>query len=154
MGARTGQEYMEGLRDGRSLYVNGELVRDVTKYPPFQGVIRTLADLYDRQHDPAYQSLLTYPSTTSGAPVSTSFILAKTWGEMEQRVRGERTRCELTYGLMGRLPDFMNAFVTDQPRLPGRPSDRADGNAPLPRIAWRTCRFRRVGRRAAYRLGP
>jgi aromatic ring hydroxylase len=33
MGARTGQQYIEGLRDGRSVYVNGELVRDVTSYP-------------------------------------------------------------------------------------------------------------------------
>lgn len=119
MGARTGREYIEGLRDGRSLYVNGELVRDVTRYPPFQGVIRTLADLYDRQHDPAYKDLLTYPSPTSGAPVSTSFIMAKSWDEMQQRVRGERVRCELTYGLMGRLPDFMNAFVTDAAAVRG-----------------------------------
>ena len=60
MGARTGQEYIEGLRDGRSVYVNGELVRDVTQHPPFQGVIQTLAGLYDRQHDPAYKDLLTF----------------------------------------------------------------------------------------------
>ncbi len=113
MGARTGKAYIEGLRDGRYIYVNGELVRDVTQYPPFQGVIHTLADLYERQHDPTYQPLLTAPSPTSGQPVSTSFVLAQTWDEMEQRLRGERARCEFTYGLMGRLPDFMNAFVTD-----------------------------------------
>lgn len=113
MGARTGQEYIKGLRDNRRIYVKGELVRDVTQYPPFQGVIRTLANLYDRQHDPAYQPALTVSSSTSGKPVSTSFVLAKTWEDMEQRVSGERLRCEFTYGLMGRLPDFMNAFVTD-----------------------------------------
>src|SRR5713226_1444962 len=101
MGARTGRAYIDGLRDGRHIYVNGELVRDVTQYPPFQGVIRTLADLYDRQHDSRYQPLLTAPSPTSGQPVSTSFVLARTWEEMEQRLRGERARCELTYGLMG-----------------------------------------------------
>jgi aromatic ring hydroxylase len=33
MGARRGQEYIEGLRDGRRIYVKGELVRDVTSYP-------------------------------------------------------------------------------------------------------------------------
>ena len=124
MGARTGQQYIEGLRDGRSIYVNGELVRDVTSYPPFRGVIRTLADLYDRQHDPAYKDLLTYPSPTSGVPVSTSFIMPKTPAEMEQRVRGERARCELTYGLMGRLPDFMNGFVTDTAAIRGLLSRR------------------------------
>ena len=88
MGARTGKAYIEGLRDDRRIYVNGELVRDVTQYPPFQGVIRTLADLYDRQHDPTYQSLMTTPSPTSGQPVSTSFVLARTWDEMTQRDAG------------------------------------------------------------------
>src|SRR5215471_20109006 len=132
MGARTGKAYIEGLRDDRHIYVNGELVHDVTHYPPFQGVIRTLADLYDRQHDPTYQDLLTYPSPTSAAPVSTSFILARTWNEMQHRVRGERTRCELTWGLMGRLPDFMNGFVTDTAairRLLGRRDPRLGENA-------------------------
>lgn len=113
MGARTGKAYIEGLRDGRQLYVNGERIRDVTQYPPFQGIIREMASLYDRQHQSPYKEALTYPSPTSGEPVSTSFVLAKTWDEIEQRIRGERTRCELTYGLMGRLPDFMNAFVAD-----------------------------------------
>jgi 4-hydroxyphenylacetate 3-hydroxylase-like protein len=78
MGAGTGQEYIEGLRDERSIYVNGELVRDVTQHPSFRGVIQTMAGLYDRQHEPAYKDLLTYPSPTSGAPVSTSFIMPKT----------------------------------------------------------------------------
>ena len=65
MGARTGQEYIDGLRDDRELYVNGERVRDVTRYPAFQGVIREMAKLYDRQHEEAYKALLTYPSPTS-----------------------------------------------------------------------------------------
>jgi len=68
---------------------------------------------------PACRDALTWPSPASGSPVSTSFILAKTWNEMEQRVRGERLRCELTYGLMGRLPDFMNGFVTDAAAIRG-----------------------------------
>ena len=39
MGIRTGSEYIESLRDGRTIYVNGERVRDVTQYDPFRGVI-------------------------------------------------------------------------------------------------------------------
>ena len=46
MGIRSGAEYRESLRDGRSIYVNGERVTDVTAYPPFQGAINTLAMLY------------------------------------------------------------------------------------------------------------
>src|SRR5215510_5704939 len=113
MGIRTGQEYRESLRDGRSIYVNGTRVRDVTAYPPFQGVIDTIAGLYDLQHNPAHQSLLTYPSPTTGKPVALSFLLAKTIEEVERRRHAEEFRAEATFGLMGRLPDFMNALVTD-----------------------------------------
>ena len=52
MGVRTGQEYIESLRDGRAIYVAGERVQDVTTFPPFRGVVQTLARLYDLQHDP------------------------------------------------------------------------------------------------------
>lgn len=112
MGARTGQQYIEGLRDGRQVYANGELITDVTTYPPFRGAIHELAKLYDAQHDPAYRDILTYPSPTTGERVSVSFLMAKTVEEIEQRLRNDRLRAELTYGMMGRLPDFMSAFIT------------------------------------------
>ena len=113
MGIRTGQEYRESLRDGRTVYVNGERLKDVTIYPPFQGIIDTMAGLYDLQHNPTHQSLLTYPSPTTGEPVSLSFLLAETGEDVECRWRAEEFRAEATFGLMGRLPDFMNALVTD-----------------------------------------
>jgi len=113
MGVSTGQDYIERLRDDRQLYVNGERIADVTKYKPYQGVIHELASLYDKQREAPYAEAMTYPSPSTGEPVSTSFLMAKTWEQIEHRIRGERARCELTYGLMGRLPDFMNAFVAD-----------------------------------------
>ena len=132
MGARTGQEYIDGLRDDRELYVNGELVRDVTRYPAFQGVIREMAKLYDRQHQEAYKDILTYPSPTSNEPVSTSFVLAESWQDIEKRRFGETARCELTCGMMGRLPDYMNAFVSDMAAITawlGRHEPRFGENA-------------------------
>ncbi|MCS6925338.1 MAG: hypothetical protein NZ578_05485 [Candidatus Binatia bacterium] len=111
MGIRTGSEYRESLRDGRTIFVNGERVRDVTTYPPFRRVVETLAWLYDLQHE--HHTLLTYPSPKTGEPVSLSFLLAESEAEMERRWRAEEFRAEAVYGLMGRLPDFMNALVTD-----------------------------------------
>ena len=113
MGIRTGAEYRESLRDGRSIYVNGERVKDVTTYPPFQGVVDTIASLYDLQHQPAHQPPLTYPSPKDGQPVGLSFLMADNVEDVERRVRAEEFRAEMTCGLMGRMPDFMNALVTD-----------------------------------------
>ncbi len=108
---RTGAEYRESLRDGRIVYVGGERVRDVTTYSPFRGIVETLASLYDLQHE--HRDLLTYPSPKTGEPVSLSFLMAETVEEVERRLRAEEFRAEATLGLMGRLPDFMNALVTD-----------------------------------------
>lgn len=113
MGIRTGAQYVAGLKDGRSLYIAGELVRDVTTYPPLQGIIRSLAEHYDAFHDPELQPLYTSPSPKDGRPVSNSFLIATTPEQMAHRVEGETLRKESTFGLMGRTPDFMNAFMTD-----------------------------------------
>jgi 4-hydroxyphenylacetate 3-monooxygenase oxygenase component len=113
VGIRTGIEYRERLSDGRTVFVNGERIKDVTAYPPFQRTIGTLAGLYDLQHDPAHQSLLTYASPKSGHPVSLSFLITESPEDITRRVRSEEFRAEATFGLMGRLPDFMNALVTD-----------------------------------------
>lgn len=111
MGIRTGSEYVASLRDGRTIFVNGERVKDVTAYAPFGGIIGTLASLYDLQH--AHRDVLTYPSPTTGDRVATSFLRAATVTEAEARIRAEELRAEHTFGLMGRLPDFCNALLAD-----------------------------------------
>lgn len=118
MPIRSGKEYIAGLQDDRRVYVNGDEVRDVTSYEPFEGVIKTLAALYDLQSDPQYAANMTYPSPADGQPVSTSFLMADTWEDIQKRVVGESIRTDFTYGLMGRLPDYMNAFLADTAAIP------------------------------------
>src|SRR5271167_4048909 len=111
MGIRTGSEYVESLRDGRTIYVNGERVRDVTAYPPFRGVIATLASLYDLQHQ--RRDELAYKSPATGDPVAASFLVAETLDQANWRIRAEEIRASYTFGLMGRMPDFCNALLAD-----------------------------------------
>ena len=61
----TGKEYLESLRDGREVYIQGERVADVTTHPAFRNSARSIARLYDALHDPASQGVLTCP-TDSG----------------------------------------------------------------------------------------
>ena len=37
---RTGESYLASLRDGRRVYVGGELVTDVTQHPAFRNTAR------------------------------------------------------------------------------------------------------------------
>ncbi|HTB42476.1 MAG TPA: 4-hydroxyphenylacetate 3-hydroxylase N-terminal domain-containing protein, partial [Acetobacteraceae bacterium] len=58
----TGAEYMQSLRDGREVYIDGERVADVTAHPAFRNSVRSIARLYDALHDPARQGVLTCPT--------------------------------------------------------------------------------------------
>jgi aromatic ring hydroxylase len=84
MGIRTGKELLESLRDDRKLFIDGERVSDVTADPRFAEAARSLAALYDMQHDPALAERMTFRSPASGEPLSsrarsTSLSAAATW---------------------------------------------------------------------------
>ncbi len=109
MPARTGSEYIQGLREHPAeVWIGGERVEDVTTHPAFRGGLHSIAALYDMQHDPALRDEMTYISPTSGDRVGLSFIVPKTLEELERRrvmmLHWARTSC----GMMGRSPDFMN----------------------------------------------
>src|SRR5215468_10878576 len=110
MAIRSGAEYRESLQDGRTVFVAGERLADVTAYPPFSGVIHSLCGLYDLQHERPDD--LTY-SDEHGEHFALSFLSAKSADEVIRRQRADELRAETTFGLMGRMPDFMNAVVTD-----------------------------------------
>ena len=57
---RTGEQYLESLRDGRRVMCGGELVDDVTTHPKTRGYAHAVAAFYDLHHDPAYREQLTY----------------------------------------------------------------------------------------------
>ncbi|HYF20486.1 MAG TPA: 4-hydroxyphenylacetate 3-hydroxylase N-terminal domain-containing protein, partial [Ramlibacter sp.] len=61
MGLRTGRHYLSSLQDGRQVYLDGELIRDVTRDPRLGLTAQTVADLYDMQHDPRWRDVLTAP---------------------------------------------------------------------------------------------
>lgn len=57
---RTGNQYREGLRDGREVWIDGERVADVTTHPALRPIIDVKARMYDMQHEEKHQAALTY----------------------------------------------------------------------------------------------
>ena len=114
MGIRTGKQYEESLRDNRALYIDGKLIRDVTDYPPMKGIIDTMARVYDQQHTPELQDILTFKSSETGDLVSKTYLQAKTQDEFQQLAACFHLRTKSTFGLMGRLTDFMSGNLMDQ----------------------------------------
>jgi 4-hydroxyphenylacetate 3-monooxygenase len=118
MGARTGKEYVEGLRDDREVWLGGARVADVTSHPAFAGALATMSDLYDLQHDAADVCLTPDPDVPpgsgdpeTGALVNRSIVIPRSRDDLERRHVALRRTAEHTVGLMGRTPDYLNVTV-------------------------------------------
>jgi aromatic ring hydroxylase len=50
---RTGQEYLASLNDGRRVFINGELVKNVAEHPATRGYASAVSAWYDAHRDKA-----------------------------------------------------------------------------------------------------
>lgn len=57
---RTGDQYLESLRDGRVVWVGGERIDDVTTHPKTRAQARRTAQFYDLHHRPELRDVMTF----------------------------------------------------------------------------------------------
>src|SRR5260370_3434354 len=113
MAARSGSDFLGRLAGAR---VHGEiqgqpLPGGVAEHPPFANVVRSFADLYDMQHDPAYRDTLTYPSPTTGEPVATAFLTPTTPADLTKRRDAFKLWADRSFGMLGRTGDYLNSAL-------------------------------------------
>jgi 4-hydroxyphenylacetate 3-monooxygenase len=109
MAARTGAEYLKGLRDSREVWLNGDRVPDVTAHPALRGAASSVAGLFDLQHREAELCLMPNPDT--GAPMSVSHLIPRSKADLERRHACLRRIAEESVGVMGRSPDYLNVTL-------------------------------------------
>ncbi len=56
---RTAKQYVQSLNDGRTIYLNGEKIPDITKHTAFKGSINSRALTYELYDHPKFKDLLT-----------------------------------------------------------------------------------------------
>ena len=125
----TGAEYLASLRDDREIYIYGDRVKDVTTHTAFRNSAASMARLYDALHDPATQSQLCWDTDTgNGGYTHKFFRSAKSPDELRQQRDAIADWSRLTYGWMGRSPDYKAAFgsaLGANPEFYGRFADNA-----------------------------
>ena len=105
----TGAEFLESLRDSREIYFEGERIEDVTTHPAFATPARSMARLYDALHD---GSMRTVPTDTGSGGITHPFFKAPRSTEDLLDARSAiESWARLTYGWMGRTPDYKAAFL-------------------------------------------
>ena len=112
MSARNGTQVLDRLKkEPPSLWVEGEQVTDPTTHPRTANASKSLAALYDLQHNPDLVDTMTFTSPTSGDRVGMSFIIPRTREDLERRSAMNKVWADSCLGFMGRTPDYMNANV-------------------------------------------
>ena len=112
MPAKTGQQYIDRLQGNPAeVWMRGERIKDVTTHPALKGGVRSVAALYDRQHDAEVRDEMLFPSPSSGDPVGRSFQVPYTTEELLGRRKMMTHWAWVGCGMMARTPDFMNVSI-------------------------------------------
>ena len=108
----TGAEFLQSLRDGREVYIYGERVKDVTTHPAFRNAAASIALLYDALHDAKTKDVLTAPTDTgSGGYTHKFFKAARSREDVIAQRDAIAAWARITYGWIGRSPDYKAAFL-------------------------------------------
>ncbi len=111
---KTGAEHIKSLKDGRTVYIDGKLVPDVTAHPAFEKSIKSTAMLYDFQAKPENIELMTFKPEGSNRRVNRAWQMPRNYAEMVQRRKALQAWAAQHYGFMGRSPDHLASALVGQ----------------------------------------
>src|SRR5580693_2532809 len=111
---KTGAEHIKSLKDGRTVYLDGKLVGDVTEHPAFRNAVHSAAALYDYQARPENLELMTFRPNGSNRRVNRAWQMPRSYEEMVQRRRALQAWAAQSCGYFGRSPDHLASSLVGQ----------------------------------------
>jgi len=109
---KNGDQYLSSLKDGRSIFLDGALIENHVDHPAFRASVRSAASLYDFQARSENLRKMTFPSPTTGLPVSRMWQLPTSYSELVERRSALEAWAELSCGFMGRSPDHVASALS------------------------------------------
>ena len=107
-GARTGRQFLDGLRGGgREIWLGGELISDPLEHPQLRGAAQSLARVFDVQHEHADEMLVASPDDPALA-VNVTHLVPRVAADLLRRRRAFELVAATSAGIMGRTPDYLN----------------------------------------------
>jgi 4-hydroxyphenylacetate 3-monooxygenase len=100
---RTGNQYLDSIRDGREVYINGERVKDVTRHSMMKPLIDIRARIYDMQHLSPSRELLAYRKDDEWNAVANK--LPREQSDWSDKRRATDTILEAIGGVVTRVGD-------------------------------------------------
>jgi 4-hydroxyphenylacetate 3-monooxygenase len=109
---KTGSEHVASLCDGRSVFIDGRKVEDVTVDPAFRHAVGSIASLYDFQAAPENAERMTFAVPETGQRANRIWQLPASYAELVERRAGLEAWTELHCGFLGRAPDHVASCIS------------------------------------------
>src|SRR6202162_1030245 len=97
---KTGAEHIKSLKDGRTVYIDGKLVPDVTEHPAFRNSVKSAAALFDFQARPKNIETMTFMPNGTNRRVSRAWQMPRNYDEMVARRKALQKWAALHCGFM------------------------------------------------------
>jgi 4-hydroxyphenylacetate 3-monooxygenase len=111
---KTGAEHIRSLQDGRKVYIDGELVDDVTTHHAFRNSVASAASLYEFQADPENIELMTFSFDGANRRANRGWQMPRSYAETVERRQALTAWAEQSFGFMGRSPDHLASALVGQ----------------------------------------
>ena len=106
----TSVDYLASIDDGREVFIYGEKVRSVTTHPAFRNSAQSIARLYDALHAPESSDVMT-TLDPNGYRTHCYFTPARSSDDLLKARDAIAHWSRLSYGFMGRTPDYKAGFT-------------------------------------------
>jgi 4-hydroxyphenylacetate 3-monooxygenase len=107
---KTGETHIAGLRDGRTVFIDGKRVDDVTRHPAFVRSVESVGRLFDFASAAENRDLMTF-GTPSGERANRIWQLPETHDDLVERRRALEAWGGLHAGFLGRAPDHVASCI-------------------------------------------
>ncbi|WP_340023687.1 4-hydroxyphenylacetate 3-hydroxylase N-terminal domain-containing protein [Paenibacillus sp. FSL K6-1096] len=113
MAVKSGKEYIERInRQQIKLWYQGKIIQGpLSSHPPFNGLMKTQAEMYDMQHQKETIEQMTFQSGTDGERYGLSFLAPRSKEDLVRRRVMMELWAEQHHGFLGRSPDYMNTTL-------------------------------------------
>lgn len=106
----TGKEFISSLEDDRQVYINGQRLKNITIHPAFYNSIKSISSLYDALHNPCSREIMTTLDPL-GYRTHRYFTPSHSAEELLAARNAISYWAKLSYGFMGRTPDYKAGFT-------------------------------------------
>ncbi len=108
---KTGSQHISQLQDGREVFLNGEIIEDVTSHKAYRNIVASVGRLYDFQSAPENVEHMTFEIPGRKERANRIWQLPANYDELVTRRRALESWTEIHGGFLGRAPDHVASCI-------------------------------------------